>query len=81
MLASLPTDFVKLAPELAAGLADDEAKQKELAQLVAAAQEAGVKTIATGVEEARTLSVLWTAGVDYVQGNFLQKPSPTVETE
>jgi EAL domain-containing protein (putative c-di-GMP-specific phosphodiesterase class I) len=40
-----------------------------------------VKTIATGVEDARTLSVLWTAGVDYVQGNFLQKPSPTIETE
>jgi EAL domain-containing protein (putative c-di-GMP-specific phosphodiesterase class I)/GGDEF domain-containing protein/PAS domain-containing protein len=81
VLASLPTDFVKLAPELAAGLADDEAKQNELVQLVAAAQEAGVKTIATGVEEARTLSVLWTAGVDYVQGNFLQKPATTIETE
>jgi PAS domain S-box-containing protein len=81
VLESLQVDFVKLAPELAAGLADDDAKQKRLMQLVAAAQEAGVKTIATGVEEARTLSVLWTAGVDYVQGNFLQKPSSTIETE
>jgi EAL domain-containing protein (putative c-di-GMP-specific phosphodiesterase class I) len=25
--------------------------------------------------------VLWQAGVDYVQGNFLQKPLPTIENE
>jgi EAL domain-containing protein (putative c-di-GMP-specific phosphodiesterase class I) len=77
----LRSDFVKLAPELAKGLAGDDAKQKQVMQLATMAQEAGVRTIATGVEEADTLSVLWTAGVDYVQGNFLQRPSPTIESQ
>ena len=54
-------------------------KQKRLAELAAAARESGMKTVVTGVEDARTLTVLWTAGIDYVQGNFLQKPSPTIE--
>jgi EAL domain-containing protein (putative c-di-GMP-specific phosphodiesterase class I)/PleD family two-component response regulator len=74
-------DFVKLAPELGAGLADDEGKQKRLRALTAAVREAGVRSVFTGVEDARTLTVLWQAGVDYVQGNFLQKPLPTIENE
>jgi EAL domain-containing protein (putative c-di-GMP-specific phosphodiesterase class I)/GGDEF domain-containing protein len=77
----LRSNFVKLAPELAKGLADDDAKQKQVLQLANMAREAGVRTIATGVEEANTLSVLWTAGVDYVQGNFLQRPSPNIESQ
>jgi EAL domain-containing protein (putative c-di-GMP-specific phosphodiesterase class I) len=43
------------------------------------AREYNVKTVVTGVEEARTLTILWSAGVDYVQGNFLQRPSATLE--
>jgi EAL domain-containing protein (putative c-di-GMP-specific phosphodiesterase class I) len=72
-------DFVKFAPELAVGLADDEAKQKRLLALTDTARENGMRSVFTGVEDARTLTVLWTAGIDYVQGNFLQKPQPTIE--
>jgi EAL domain-containing protein (putative c-di-GMP-specific phosphodiesterase class I) len=43
------------------------------------AREFNVKTVVTGVEDARSLTILWTAGVDYVQGNFLQRPSPTLD--
>jgi EAL domain-containing protein (putative c-di-GMP-specific phosphodiesterase class I) len=61
-------------------LADDPNKQQRLVSLAKLAREFNVKTVVTGVEDARSLTILWTAGVDYVQGNFLQRPSPTLET-
>jgi EAL domain-containing protein (putative c-di-GMP-specific phosphodiesterase class I)/GGDEF domain-containing protein len=81
ILKALPADFVVLMPALARGLADDPSKQERLATLAKLAQESGTKSIVTGVEDARALTVLWTAGVDYVQGNFLQRPSPTLEIQ
>lgn len=81
LLQALALDFVLLRPGLAQGLADDTAKQQRLLQLATLAREFNVKSVVTGVEDARALTVLWTAGVDYVQGNFLQRPSPTLEIQ
>ena len=79
LLQGLPLDFVLLLPELAQGLADDKDKQRRLLLYARLAREFNVKSVVTGVEDARALTILWTAGVDYVQGNFLQRPSPTLE--
>jgi EAL domain-containing protein (putative c-di-GMP-specific phosphodiesterase class I) len=78
-LSSLRMDFVKFAPELAQGLVESEVKQRRLVELTKMARDQGVRSIVTGVEDARTLTVLWTAGIDYVQGNFLQPPSATID--
>jgi EAL domain-containing protein (putative c-di-GMP-specific phosphodiesterase class I) len=80
LMQGLPLDFVMLLPDFAQGLADDPNKQQRLVSLAKLAREFNVKTVVTGVEDARSLTILWTAGVDYVQGNFLQRPSPTLET-
>lgn len=79
LLQNLPLDYVLLKSVFAQGLADDPAKQQRLVALATLAHEFNVKTIITGVEDAQSLTVLWTAGVDYVQGNFLQRPSPTLD--
>lgn len=79
LLQALPIDFVLFQPDYAQGLADDPDKQQRLLGLANLAREYNVKSVVTGVEEARTLTILWSAGVDYVQGNFLQRPSPTLE--
>ncbi len=34
----------------------------------------GVTTILTGIEDSATLPVLWSCGIDYVQGFLLQRP-------
>ncbi|MBK1721991.1 EAL domain-containing protein [Thiocystis violacea] len=81
LLQGLSLDFVLLKPSFSQGLADDTNKQQRLLQLATLAREFNVKSIVTGVEDARALTVLWTAGVDYVQGNFLQRPSPTLEVQ
>lgn len=78
ILKALPVDFVVFTPSYAKGLADDPAKQQRLLELAKLARQLNVKSVVTGVEDARALTVLWTAGVDYVQGNFLQRPSPTL---
>jgi len=79
LLQGIPIDFVLFQPEYAQGLADDQHKQQRLLGLANLAREYNIKTVVTGVEEARTLTILWSAGVDYVQGNFLQRPSSTLE--
>jgi len=78
-LTTLGADFVKFAPELAIGLSEDPVMQKRLLRLIQLAQDHGVKTIVTGVEDARSLALLWSAGIDYVQGNFLQTAMPSLE--
>ena len=79
ILQALSLDFVLLLPQYAQGLSEDKDKQQQLLALANLTREFNVKSVVTGVEDARTLTVLWTAGVDYVQGNFLQRPSPTLE--
>lgn len=81
LLQGLSLDFVLLKPSFAQNLADDTGKQQRILQLATLAREFNVKSIVTGVEDARALTVLWTAGVDYVQGNFLQRPSPTLDVQ
>ena len=79
LLASLPADFIKLDAQLTAGIVDGDRKQQRLSQLVELIRAHGKGSIATNVEDARTLSVLWTANIDYVQGNFLHQPSPNLD--
>jgi multidomain signaling protein FimX len=81
ILQALPVDFVVFMPELARALAEDPGKQQRLMGLATLAREFNIKSVVTGVEDARALTVLWTAGVDYVQGNFLQRPSPTLDIQ
>lgn len=79
LLAQVPVDYVKFAPELAMHIHDDGDKQRRLGQLVSVARQHGAKTIVTGVEDANALTVLWHLNIDYVQGNFLQPPTDSLE--
>ncbi len=81
LMQSLPLDFLLFAHDFANGLAEDKVKQQQLISFANLAHEFNVKSIVTGVEDARALTVLWTAGIDYVQGNFLQRPSPSLEIQ
>jgi len=76
---SLRVDFIKLDAQLISGIADDDPKFKRLQKLAEVIRDQGSISIATNIEDARTLSFLWTAGIDYVQGNFLQRPAPTLD--
>ncbi|MET0083753.1 MAG: EAL domain-containing protein [Sedimenticola sp.] len=78
LLKHLPVDFVKLDPSLMKELSTQQDRQDNLNQLNSVAQSFDAKTIATGVEDANSLAILWTVGVNYTQGYFLQEPSATI---
>jgi EAL domain-containing protein (putative c-di-GMP-specific phosphodiesterase class I) len=50
-----------------------------LQQLVSFAHERKVRTIAPLVENAQTAAALWSAGVDFIQGDFVQEASADLD--
>jgi diguanylate cyclase (GGDEF)-like protein/PAS domain S-box-containing protein len=78
MLKHMPIDYVKLDPSLTNGLCQSENKQDQLGDINRSVMNFNIKTIAMGVEDANSLAVLWTVGVNYIQGYFMQKPSETI---
>jgi diguanylate cyclase (GGDEF)-like protein/PAS domain S-box-containing protein len=79
LLKHLPIDMVKFKPELLDGIAGNAARQEALRATNQTLQERGVKTVALGVEDANTLAALWNVGVNFIQGHFIQPPSPHIE--
>ncbi len=78
LLNQLEIDFVKLAPEYLDGLTGNAKRQDRLQRVNAMLQTNGYQTIASGVEEATVLAVLWGVRVNYIQGDFLQEPSSNI---
>ncbi|MDQ5908122.1 MAG: hypothetical protein QG599_213 [Pseudomonadota bacterium] len=70
---ALDADYVKLDARFTQDL-DDKNRQKELTQLTRTLNALGITTVVTGVEDASALPLLWSCGIDYVQGFFLQRP-------
>jgi multidomain signaling protein FimX len=68
-----PVEYLKLDGALARNLAGDPVAQTSLKAVIEVAKAMGKKTIAKSVESAEALSVLWTLGVDYVQGHYFQE--------
>ncbi|HEV7491892.1 MAG TPA: EAL domain-containing protein [Rhodanobacteraceae bacterium] len=71
LLNALPVDYIKLSPRYVR--IDDDAMRKELREFVALAHERSIQVIAPRVEDARGAAALWSAGVDFIQGNFVQR--------
>lgn len=73
LLGYLPIDYLKLSPKYLGALGI-HGSAEELRALVAAAHDGGRAVIAARVENAQTAASLWSAGVDLIQGNFVQQP-------
>jgi len=78
LLKHLPVDFLKLDPSFMQNLTSDPRKQVLIKEISDLAKSYDVKTIATAVEDANSLAALWTVGINYIQGYFLQEPSDTI---
>lgn len=81
LLQTFAFDFAKLSPALTRDLSHDPALLERVRGAVVDLERRGVKSVATGVEDSQTLAYLWTLGVDYAQGFFLQEPSATIGYE
>jgi diguanylate cyclase (GGDEF)-like protein len=68
LIKNLPLEYVKLDTSL---LHDP---QHDLKALIASLQALKIKVIAPQVEDPRSIALLWSSGIDFVQGNFVQHP-------
>ncbi len=74
LLGKLEADYVKLSAELSRGIMQDRALQQEVQSITGEARAHGARPIAALVQDAASLSSLWAAGVEYIQGYFMQEP-------
>jgi EAL domain-containing protein (putative c-di-GMP-specific phosphodiesterase class I)/GGDEF domain-containing protein len=72
-IARRPIGSVKLARDLVAN-----ATSSRLKALVDALQQRGARVIAAGIEDPQTIGRVWSSGVDYIQGNFIQFPEDSL---
>ena len=78
ILSELPIDYIQFDASFLEGLSENQEKQDSLNHLNENIQEQNIKTIASGVEEASSLAILWTIGVNYIRGYFIQEPTQTI---
>lgn len=74
LLENLNADYAKIDGSLMQGLASNEANQERVKELVNAMRKHQIHSIAERVEDANTMAVLWQAGVQFIQGYYVQEP-------
>ncbi len=79
VLEHYQVDMARLSPSLVKGLTTDAGAQDRLASINSRIQGMNIRTVATGIEDANTLALLWTIGVNHVQGWFLQEPLTDID--
>jgi PAS domain S-box-containing protein len=78
-LKQIPVDFLKLDIEFVRDLVKDSASRSVVQAVLTLAYDFGLETVAEGVEDAETLELLRSMGVDYAQGYHLARPAPFTE--
>ncbi|MES1951209.1 diguanylate cyclase [Salinisphaera sp. S4-8] len=73
VLDRMPANFIKLAPDFARQMLGRE-QDERLAHIIASAREREIPLIAEQIEDANSMARLWQAGINYVQGHFIQEP-------
>ena len=74
LLKAIPANYVKICYSLMSGVSENEENQGAIREIAEALKPMGTKVIAQFIEDADTLSILWSLGINYSQGNFLQPP-------
>ncbi len=68
--------FLKLDPQFMDDLAKSPESQQKIRNLASQASTRGIRTIAERVQDASSMTMLFSAGIDYVQGDFLASAGP-----
>ncbi|MBU6950068.1 MULTISPECIES: EAL domain-containing response regulator [unclassified Hahella] len=69
-------DYIKMDGSFTEEIQKDERSREKLKEMITQLQELKKLTVVPFVENASVLSTLWQAGVNYIQGYYLQEPSP-----
>ena len=78
MLSHFDPAILKIDRGFITELGKNAEVQKQVREIVSKAHAAGKQTVAEFVSDAATMSVLFSMGMDFVEGNFLATPGPTM---
>lgn len=79
LLDHIDVDYIRLDRSFMEDLAENTKNQEAIQRITELAGERGKLTITQFVPDAASLSVLWGMGVNFIQGYFLQEPSPVMD--
>ena len=79
LLKHVKPKFLKLDIELVKNISTNAEKLEELNAICTQANELNIQTIVPFVEEAGSLSVIWQSGAHFIQGEFLQEASESLD--
>ncbi|HEX7768744.1 MAG TPA: EAL domain-containing protein [Dokdonella sp.] len=74
LLKHIPAHYLKIDRNFMADLPKHKDNQDRIKEICDQAHHAGKLTVAEFVEDAASMSILFSCGVNFVQGNFLQEP-------
>ncbi len=78
LLKHIDANYLKVDRSYMADLTKSKENQEFIRQFCQQAHAAGKLTIAEFVEDAASMSILFTCGVNFVQGNFLNEPERVI---
>ena len=78
LLAHLKPHLLKIDRSFIEELARNPDSQERVREITHRARDLGIRTVAEFVQDAASMSILFSIGVDYVQGNFLAAPGPVM---
>jgi diguanylate cyclase (GGDEF)-like protein/PAS domain S-box-containing protein len=81
LLKHVDANYLKLDRNFMAELPRNKEHQEKIKELCDQAHHAGKLTVAEFVEDAASMSILFSCGVNFVQGNFLQEPEKVMAYE
>lgn len=71
LLTHFDPAFLKIDPQFMNDLARNPDSQQQVRNIASQAASRGIRTIADRVQDATSMTLLFSAGVDFVQGDFL----------
>ena len=81
LLKHIPAHYLKVDRSFMAELPKHKENQERVKAICEQARNAGKLTVAEFVEDAASMSILFSCGVNFVQGNFLQEPEQVMSYE
>ena len=75
ILKAIPANYLKICHSLMSDISDNQQNQNAIREIAELLKPMETKGMSQFVEDADTLSILWSLGINYTQGNFLQPPN------
>ena len=76
LLTHFTPAYLKLDRSFTEDLPKNAGNQAQIKEIAAKAQSLGIRSIAEFIQDAASMAILFSSGIDYVEGNFLAPAGP-----